>query len=96
MAPPVMSNPFPGLRHFETNEEYLFFGREGQSEEILRRLGQNRFVAVVGTSGSGKSYLVRAGLFPISMANSFPGPVRIGAWPCFGRASIPSAIWRER
>ena len=64
MAPPVMSNPFPGLRHFETNEEYLFFGREGQSEEILRRLGQNRFVAVVGTSGSGKSSLVRAGLLP--------------------------------
>lgn len=64
MAPQVMSNPFPGLRHFETNEEYLFFGREGQSEEILRRLGQNRFVAVVGTSGSGKSSLVRAGLLP--------------------------------
>ena len=30
--------------------------------ELLQRLGANRFVAVVGTSGSGKSSLVRCGL----------------------------------
>jgi tetratricopeptide (TPR) repeat protein/energy-coupling factor transporter ATP-binding protein EcfA2 len=57
-------HPFPGLRHFEAGEEHLFFGREGQSEEILRRLRQHRFLAVVGASGSGKSSLVRAGLLP--------------------------------
>src|SRR5258706_11800422 len=57
-------NPFPGLRPFETDEEYLFFGREGQSEEILRRLREHRFLAVIGTSGSGKSSLIRAGLLP--------------------------------
>ena len=57
-------NPFPGLRPFEADETYLFFGREGQSDEILRILGQHRFVAVVGTSGSGKSSLVRAGMIP--------------------------------
>ncbi|HEV3037377.1 MAG TPA: hypothetical protein VHA33_06290 [Candidatus Angelobacter sp.] len=57
-------NPFPGLRPFQMGEEHLFFGREGHSEEILRRLRQNRFLAVVGTSGSGKSSLVRAGLLP--------------------------------
>ena len=57
-------HPFPGLRHFETDEEDLFFGREGQSEEILRRLRQHRFLAVVGASGSGKSSLIRAGLLP--------------------------------
>ena len=57
-------HPFPGLRPFEADEEHLFFGREGQSEEILRRLRQHRFLAVVGTSGSGKSSLIRAGLLP--------------------------------
>ena len=57
-------NPFPGLRPFEADEQDLFFGRDGQSEEILRRLREQRFVAVVGTSGSGKSSLVRAGLLP--------------------------------
>ncbi len=57
-------NPFPGLRPFGADEDYLFFGRDGQSDELLHRLRINRFLAVVGTSGSGKSSLVRAGLLP--------------------------------
>ncbi len=58
-------NPFPGLRPFEAGETHLFFGRDGQSSEIVARLERRRFVAVVGTSGSGKSSLVRAGLLPM-------------------------------
>ena len=60
----TIANPFPGLRPFETEEYRLFFGREGQSDELLERLARTRFLAVVGTSGSGKSSLVRAGLLP--------------------------------
>jgi tetratricopeptide (TPR) repeat protein len=59
-----LKNPFPGLRPFETDEYRLFFGREGQSDELLARLQRARFLAVVGTSGSGKSSLIRAGLMP--------------------------------
>ncbi len=59
-----VGNPFPGLRPFNPDESHLFFGRDGQSDELLERLGKNRFLAVVGTSGSGKSSLVRAGLLP--------------------------------
>ncbi len=66
----VRFNPFPGLRPFEVDETHLFFGREGQADELLRRLGRNRLLAVVGTSGSGKSSLVRAGLLP-SLYNGF-------------------------
>ncbi|MDT7777931.1 MAG: hypothetical protein QOC99_443 [Acidobacteriota bacterium] len=62
--PEASFNPFPGLRPFEPDETYLFFGRDGQSEELIRRLKRTRFLAVVGTSGSGKSSLVRAGLLP--------------------------------
>jgi len=58
------TNPFPGLRPFETDEYRLFFGREGQSDALITRLQRARFLAVVGTSGSGKSSLVRAGLLP--------------------------------
>lgn len=58
------TNPFPGLRPFEPEEAHLFFGREGQSDELLCRLQKTRFLAVVGTSGSGKSSLIRAGLLP--------------------------------
>ncbi|HEY2971779.1 MAG TPA: WD40 repeat domain-containing protein [Pyrinomonadaceae bacterium] len=57
-------NPFPGLRPFEFDEYELFFGREEQYEQMVGRLSEMRFLAVVGTSGSGKSSLVKAGLLP--------------------------------
>lgn len=59
-----VNNPFPGLRAFGEEESHLFFGRERPTDELLRKLRSNRFIAVVGTSGSGKSSLVRAGMLP--------------------------------
>ena len=58
------SNPFPGLRPFEAEEDHLFFGREKEIADLVRRLGSHRFLSVIGTSGSGKSSLVRSGLIP--------------------------------
>lgn len=58
-------NPFPGLRPFTFEESHLFFGREGQSDEVLLNLAQHRFTAVIGASGSGKSSLMYCGLIPI-------------------------------
>ena len=57
-------NPFPGLRPFEPDEDYLFFGREGQTDQLLKKLRTTRFLAILGRSGSGKSSLVRSGLIP--------------------------------
>lgn len=57
-------NPFPGLRPYTGEENHLFFGREEHVDELVTRLKAHRFVAVLGTSGSGKSSLVFAGLFP--------------------------------
>jgi tetratricopeptide (TPR) repeat protein len=58
------ANPFPGLRPFEADEDHLFFGREKEIADLVRRLGSHRFLSVIGTSGSGKSSLVRSGLIP--------------------------------
>lgn len=58
-------NPFPGLRPFTIDESHLFFGREGQADEILVKLSENRFVTVMGYSGSGKSSLMYCGLIPV-------------------------------
>jgi WD40 repeat protein/energy-coupling factor transporter ATP-binding protein EcfA2 len=55
---------YPGLRPFEAADALLFFGRDKQIDELLRRLEDTRFLGVVGLSGSGKSSLVRAGLLP--------------------------------
>src|SRR6186713_3664454 len=58
-------NPFPGLRPFKIEESHLFFGREGQSDEVLLKLSKNRFVGVIGPSGSGKSSFIYCGVMPI-------------------------------
>ncbi|MFP4555851.1 MAG: hypothetical protein ACLFNU_03175 [Bacteroidales bacterium] len=58
-------NPFPGLRPFHPEEAHLFFGRDGQSEEILENLSKNKFAGILGASGSGKSSLIYCGLLPI-------------------------------
>ena len=58
------SNPFVGLRPFESDESLLFFGRDKQIGELLQQLHRTQFVAVVGSSGCGKSSLIRAGLIP--------------------------------
>ena len=60
----AVRNPFPGLRPFRSDEEHLFFGRENQVDRMIDKLAAHRFLAVVGTSGSGKSSLVNCGLCP--------------------------------
>lgn len=57
-------NPFPGLRPFRPDESDLFFGRENESREVLSRLARNRFITVIGASGSGKSSLIYCGVIP--------------------------------
>ena len=57
-------NPYVGLRPFESDESLLFYGRRQQIPELLQKLYETRFLAVVGSSGCGKSSLIRAGLIP--------------------------------
>ena len=56
--------PFVGLRPFEYNDRKYFFGRDGELAALELQVKQNRFVAVVGRSGCGKSSLISAGLRP--------------------------------
>ena len=58
-------HPFPGLRSFSIADSDYFCGRDTQVYALYRLLDISRFVAVIGSSGSGKSSLVRAGLFPL-------------------------------
>lgn len=43
-----MECPYPGLRPFTREESFVFFGREEQTDALLKRLDQFRFLAVVG------------------------------------------------
>ena len=58
----VARAPYPGLRAFRRDETDLFFGREGCVNAMIDRLAATRFLAVLGSSGSGKSSLVKTGL----------------------------------
>lgn len=62
---PLGDNPFPGLRPFTLDDSHLFFGREGQVDEILLKLHNHRSVTIMGYSGSGKSSLMNCGLIPV-------------------------------
>lgn len=56
--------PYLGLDAFRETTHSLFFGRQKLIEELCLKLKGQRFLAVIGPSGSGKSSLVRAGLLP--------------------------------
>lgn len=70
-------NPYKGLRAFQEADADDFFGREVLTGQLLARLVEmgesNRFLAVVGPSGSGKSSAVRAGLLPALRKGALPG-----------------------
>ncbi len=56
--------PFRGLSSFTEKDHKFFFGREGEIKVLERQMQKDNFLAVLGFSGSGKSSVVRAGLFP--------------------------------
>ncbi|MEM1256522.1 MAG: diguanylate cyclase [Cyanobacteria bacterium P01_H01_bin.21] len=56
--------PYQGLKSFTSQTKEFFFGREAEIIEIADKLSKFNFVPVIGTSGSGKSSLVLAGLIP--------------------------------
>ena len=62
---PSREVPFVGLRPFDTTDAAWFFGRDRETAALTRKLRASRFTAVVGTSGSGKSSVVRAGVVPL-------------------------------
>ncbi|MFZ5818815.1 MAG: AAA family ATPase [Chloroflexota bacterium] len=68
-APAAGLPPYKGLYFFDESDAEWFFGREALTGTLVERLNtglksDQRFLAVVGASGSGKSSVVRAGLIP--------------------------------
>jgi hypothetical protein len=71
--------PYLGLKTFQPDDAPLFFGRPAKIEELVDRLRnhfgtpkEERFLALVGASGSGKSSLALAGLIPAIRRGELP------------------------
>jgi WD40 repeat protein len=76
--------PYRGLKYFDVKDWNLFYGRETLIDGLLAKWAplssDNRFLAIIGPSGSGKSSLARAGLLGLleRKPNLFPGSEH---WP---------------
>jgi len=56
--------PYPGMVSFTADDARFFYGRETEIEKMLRHLRSQRLLLLLGSSGSGKSSLIVAGLLP--------------------------------
>src|SRR5208282_4728587 len=57
--------PYRGLEPFREEDAAFFCGRDDAIRDLVARVQEYSFVALVGPSGSGKSSLVFAGLLPV-------------------------------
>ena len=69
--------PYPGMIPFKLDDARFFYGREAEIDQMLQCLRHQRFLMVIGDSGSGKSSLINAGLLPKLNASTFFSP---GYW----------------
>jgi DNA-binding SARP family transcriptional activator/energy-coupling factor transporter ATP-binding protein EcfA2 len=71
--------PYKGLAAFGAADAEYFCGRDRLVAETVAALTVDRFLGVIGASGSGKSSLVAAGLVPALAGGGLPGSDR---WRC--------------
>ena len=70
-------NPYRGLNPFTEAQAKFFFGRKQEVDKLVNKLRLDpRFLLIQGSSGSGKSSLVLAGLIPQLRSGALPGSDR--------------------
>jgi WD40 repeat protein len=65
--PDPENSPYRGLKSYEEKHKNLYFGRKEQIKQLYEKVNnpnQRSLTVVLGASGTGKSSLVQAGLFP--------------------------------
>ena len=65
--------PYVGLEAFREKDSSRFYGRRKLVSEAVEILTEQRFLAVVGPSGSGKSSVVQGGVLPALRRGAIPG-----------------------
>lgn len=83
--PTWKDDPYRGLMPFEAKHAEIFFGRERAIENVVQALKEQArrecaFVLVLGSSGSGKSSLVQAGVVPAITRDSGAGGASVWRW----------------
>ncbi len=91
-------NPWLGLASYEEpkndGNDYLFCGRDEETLDVVRLIDNNLFITLYGSSGIGKTSLLRAGVIPILRRKDyFPLYVRLSQEP--GEISYAEAVVRK-
>jgi formylglycine-generating enzyme required for sulfatase activity len=94
LKPEIGESPYMGLRYFDTSDAALFYGREVLTDELLMRVQKESFLAIVGSSGSGKSSVARAGLIP-AWKSTTAGPVYVITPSAHPLESLAASLTRE-
>lgn len=79
-------NPWLGLASYEVPQEgnsyYKFCGRDEETMDVVRLVDNNLFITLYGSSGIGKTSLLKAGVIPILKRKGyFPLYVRLSQEP---------------
>ena len=91
-------NPWLGLASYEEpkndGNDYQFCGRDEETLDLVRLIDNNLFITLYGSSGIGKTSLLRAGVIPILRRKDyFPLYVRLSQEPT--EISYAAAIVRK-
>ncbi|HNE04944.1 MAG TPA: SUMF1/EgtB/PvdO family nonheme iron enzyme [Anaerolineales bacterium] len=93
--PVTGESPYMGLRYFDTQDADLFYGREALTGELLSRVKNEPFLAIVGASGSGKSSVARAGLIPAWKRENERGAIHIITPTAHPLESLAASLTRD-
>jgi hypothetical protein len=87
--------PYVGLEAFSEGNKEIFFGRTRLVNEMVNKLKTTRLLAVLGSSGSGKASLVRAGLIPALKGGALPDSANRHYFPPMAPGANPLANLSE-
>lgn len=91
MSKTVAGNPYPGSRAFQQADHDHFFGRIADASAIAELWQDNRLTVVSGRLASGKTSLIRAGVYPLMTGNrrDVLPPGRLSCDATFPFAALP-------
>src|SRR6185436_3301442 len=95
LMPNPPSHPYKSLYPFDVGDRSIFFGRDASADELARKIARDRLTVLHARSGTGKTSLLNAGLWPRLLGvGSLPVYVRSYGDPSSAvrRALVPTDL----
>jgi tetratricopeptide (TPR) repeat protein len=91
--PMITGNPYPGWRAFQEADRDRFHGRGTDTDEVVKLWAENHLTVLNGAVASGKTSLLRAGVYPAMQQGARPGVLPLGLMT--GDMALPFAVHPE-